>query len=181
MYRVLIISGSARPNSAGNRLIDFINKFVINYDEISATIADVSKLNLPFFDADRSPADPEFFTDNKYVNNWTQMVAESDGFIFVTPEYNTSLSAIQKNAIDWIYKEWNDKPILLVGYGWHRAERVHNNARLVLNNVKANVLEKSVGLMFKEDIEPDGSLIDEKSLESKLDESIKSLIEELKK
>ena len=51
------------------------------------------------------------------VRNWTAAIAESDGFVFVTPEYNHGPAAVLKNAIDWVYPEWNRKAAGFVSYG----------------------------------------------------------------
>ncbi len=51
------------------------------------------------------------------VKKWTAQIAVSDGFVFVTPEYNYGASAVLKNAIDWVYPEWNRKAAAFVSYG----------------------------------------------------------------
>jgi NAD(P)H-dependent FMN reductase len=51
------------------------------------------------------------------VQRWTASIAQSDGFIFVAPEYNYGPSAVLKNAIDWVYPEWNRKAVGFVSYG----------------------------------------------------------------
>ena len=48
---------------------------------------------------------------------WTKLVAEADGVLLLTPEYNHTMTPVQLNAVDWIGKEWEDKPVALVGYG----------------------------------------------------------------
>ncbi|HWZ89985.1 MAG TPA: NAD(P)H-dependent oxidoreductase, partial [Polyangiaceae bacterium] len=55
--------------------------------------------------------------ENAVVQRWTAAIAASDGFIFVTPEYNYGTSAVLKNAIDWVYPEWNRKAAGFVSYG----------------------------------------------------------------
>ena len=54
---------------------------------------------------------------NEVVQRWTAAIAQSDGFVFVTPEYNYGPSAVLKNAIDWVYPEWNRKAAGFVSYG----------------------------------------------------------------
>jgi NAD(P)H-dependent FMN reductase len=55
--------------------------------------------------------------ENDVVKKWTAAIAQSDGFVFVTPEYNYGPSAVLKNAIDWVYPEWNRKAAAFVSYG----------------------------------------------------------------
>jgi NAD(P)H-dependent FMN reductase len=55
--------------------------------------------------------------ENEVVKRWTAEIAASDGFVFVTPEYNYGPAAVLKNAIDWVYPEWNRKAAAFVSYG----------------------------------------------------------------
>jgi len=73
---------------------------------------------MPFFDQPATPAMPGRPPyKNEVVQRWTAAIAQSDGFVFVTPEYNYGPSAVLKNAIDWVYPEWNRKAVGFVSYG----------------------------------------------------------------
>jgi NAD(P)H-dependent FMN reductase len=73
---------------------------------------------MPFFDQPLPPAMPGRPPyENEVVKEWTAEIARSDGFIFVTPEYNYGPSAVLKNALDWVYPEWNHKAVAFVSYG----------------------------------------------------------------
>ena len=73
---------------------------------------------MPFFDQPLTPAMPGRPPyKNEVVQRWTAAIAQSDGFVFVTPEYNYGPSAVLKNAIDWVYPEWNRKAAGFVSYG----------------------------------------------------------------
>jgi NAD(P)H-dependent FMN reductase len=73
---------------------------------------------MPFFDQPLPPAMPGRPPyENEVVNKWTAEIARSDGFIFVTPEYNYGPAAVLKNALDWVYPEWNRKAAAFVSYG----------------------------------------------------------------
>src|SRR5690606_2735924 len=54
---------------------------------------------------------------NEHTRKWAEVIAPYDGYVFVTPEYNHSTSGVLKNAIDYLYAEWNDKAAAFVGYG----------------------------------------------------------------
>jgi len=74
--------------------------------------------SMPFFDQPMTPAMPgRPAFENEVVRKWTAAIAQSDGFIVVTPEYNYGLAAVLKNAIDWVYPEWNRKAVGFVSYG----------------------------------------------------------------
>jgi NAD(P)H-dependent FMN reductase len=73
---------------------------------------------MPFFDQPIPPAMPGRPPyEHEVVKRWTAEIARSDGFIFVTPEYNFGPSAVLKNALDWVYPEWNRKAAAFVSYG----------------------------------------------------------------
>ena len=73
---------------------------------------------MPFFDQPATPATPGRPPyKNEVVQKWTAAIAQSDGFVFVTPEYNYGPSAVFKNAIDWVYPEWHRKACCFVSWG----------------------------------------------------------------
>jgi len=73
---------------------------------------------MPFFDQPVSPATPGRPPyEHEVVKKWTAAIAQSDGFVFVTPEYNYGPAAVLKNALDWVYPEWNRKAAAFVSYG----------------------------------------------------------------
>ena len=73
---------------------------------------------MPFFDQPVTPATPgRPAFEHEVVQRWTAAIAQSDGFVFVTPEYNYGPAAVLKNAIDWVYPEWKRKAVCFVSYG----------------------------------------------------------------
>jgi len=79
-------------------------------DGIDARLLDLRDFSMPFFDQPVSPATPDRRPyEDEVVKKWTAAIAQSDGFVFVTPEYNYGPAAVLKNAIDWVYPEWNRK------------------------------------------------------------------------
>ena len=161
MPSILVVTGSVRPNSVNAKVVPLV------VDEFKAQGADVvvanlGELSLPFFDAPQAPTSPDFEPTHESVKQWTQLVADADGVLFVTPEYNHMLSPIQVNAIDWVGKEWNEKPISFVGYGWTsgagQAQAAATEAFTTL--FKAKVGEKPTNLFFTKHISPEGDVIE---------------------
>src|SRR5258706_14441929 len=73
---------------------------------------------MPLFDQPAPPAMPgRLAYEKEVVQKWTAAIAQSDGFVFVTPEYNYGPPAVLKNAIDWVYPEWHRKAACFVSYG----------------------------------------------------------------
>lgn len=169
MNKIIILTGSATPNSVSHKVAPMVAEVLSEYDNVATEIVDVAKLDLPFFDAPIPPSQESFTTENENVKSWTKMVAEADGVILLTPEYNGNVTAIQKNAVDWIYKEWNDMPIAMVGYGWYDVSRSQTAWKLSFEQVlKSKVAEPFAQLKFMADINPDGSVASQSAIDDKL-------------
>ncbi|MBC7764135.1 NAD(P)H-dependent oxidoreductase [Microbacteriaceae bacterium] len=175
--KVIILSGSARPGSVADKVMPLVDAEVASRDSLEAVSIDVNTLNLPFFNAPIAPSAEGYVATDENVKKWAESVASADAVILVTPEYNASMSAIQKNALDWLYAEWVDKSVALVGYGWHSGERAHVNARAILDNVKANVLEPTTTLGFMKDLNPDGTVLNQETVSHQLKETVDALVE----
>lgn len=177
MPSILVVTGSVRPNSVNEKIVPLV---VAELEKQGAevTIADLKEINLPFYDAPYSPTAPEFEPTNDAAKHWTQLVAEADGVALVTPEYNHTLSPVQLNAIDWIGKEWEDKPVALIGYGWSSgAAQAHATAREALAvTLKAKVGDDQTNLFFMKHLNPDGSVLDAAAVDVKIAASITELL-----
>jgi NAD(P)H-dependent FMN reductase len=113
-----VIVGSTREGRFSEKPARWIFDQLKRRGEVDARLLDLRDFPMPFFDQQSTPARPgrpPF--DNQTVQRWTAAIAQSDGFIFVTPEYNYGTSAVLKNAIDWVYPEWNRKAAAFVSYG----------------------------------------------------------------
>jgi len=177
MPTILVVTGSVRPNSVNEKVVPLVVSNLENR-AVDVQIANLKELALPFFDDPASPSSPEFAPTNESVARWTQMVADADGVVFVTPEYNHTMSPVQLNAIDWIGKEWTDKPVALVGYGWTSgASQAHATAREVLSvNLKAKIGDDQTNLFFMKDLNPDGTVADEAAVNEKITATINELL-----
>lgn len=100
---------------------------------------------MPFFDQQATPATPGRAPyTHEVVRRWTAAIAQSDGFVFVTPEYNFGPSAVLKNAIDWVYPEWNRKAAGFVSYGSVMGARSVQQLRLTLIELQLAPIRLSV-------------------------------------
>lgn len=111
--KISIIVGSTREGRFGSRVGSWLVKQPSPFDETN--LIELADLDLPWFTEAVSPAYTTH--DIPKVNEWRQIVKDSDAFIWITPEYNRSYGAPLKNAIDWLYAEWNRKPVGIVSYG----------------------------------------------------------------
>ena len=118
MTSVSVIVGSTRPGRFAEKPAKWILRQLQGRAGVDAQLLDLRDFPMPFFDQPVPPAMPGRGPyEHDVVRRWTAAVARSDGFVFVTPEYNYGTSAVLKNALDWVYPEWNRKAVAFVGYG----------------------------------------------------------------
>jgi NAD(P)H-dependent FMN reductase len=118
MTVISVIVGSTRQGRFSEKPAQWIFQRLNNRGSVDARLLDLRDFPMPFFDQPVPPAMPGRPSyENEVVKKWTAEIARSDGFIFVTPEYNYGPSAVLKNALDWVYPEWNRKAAAFVSYG----------------------------------------------------------------
>jgi NAD(P)H-dependent FMN reductase len=114
---ISVIVGSTRHGRFSEKPAHWILELV-RRRTIEARLLDLRDYPMPFFDESVTPGTPGRAPySNEVVKRWTAEIAAADGFVFVTPEYNYGPSAVLKNAIDWVYPEWNRKAAAFVSYG----------------------------------------------------------------
>jgi NAD(P)H-dependent FMN reductase len=158
MKKILVVLGSAREGRAADKIGAFVANELTSLGA-EPILADLQKINMPFFNNPSAPMTDTFSTTEESVLAWGAMVKESDGVVFLTPEYNRNTSAILKNAIDWLGPEWADKPVTVIGYGWGGASFAIPLVVQSMNHLKAAVQEESAGLYFMKSIGVDGEPI----------------------
>ena len=118
MTNISVIVGSTREGRFSEKPAKWILQNLKKRESVDARLLDLRDFPMPFFDQAATPAMPGRAPyRNDIVQKWTAAIARSDGFVFVTPEYNYGTSAVLKNAIDWVYPEWNRKAAGFVSYG----------------------------------------------------------------
>jgi NAD(P)H-dependent FMN reductase len=118
MAAISVIVGSTREGRFSEKPAQWILQHLKKRDGIEARLLDLRDFPMPFFDQPVPPAMPGRAPyENEVVKKWTAAVDQSDGFVFVTGEYNYGPAAVLKNAIDWVYPEWNRKAAAFVSYG----------------------------------------------------------------
>lgn len=118
MTVISVIIGSVRQGRLAEKTAHWILDHLKKREGIDARLLDLADYPMPFFDAPlppQMPGRPAY--EHEVVKRWTQAIAVSDAFVMVSPEYNYAPSAVLKNAIDWVYQEWNRKAVTFVGYG----------------------------------------------------------------
>ena len=118
MTVISVIVGSTREGRFAEKPARWILQHLKNRNAVEARLLDLRDFPMPFFDQAALPAMPGRapYQDDA-VQKWTAEIATSDAFVFVTAEYNYGPPAVLKNALDWVYPEWNRKAAAFVSYG----------------------------------------------------------------
>ena len=118
MTVISVIVGSTRQGRFSERPAEWILQHLKKRNGVDARLLDLRDYPMPFFDQPVPPAMPGRQPyEHDVVKKWTAAIAQSDGFVFVTLEYNYGPAAVLKSAIDWVYPEWNRKAVGFVSYG----------------------------------------------------------------
>eukprot|EP01133_Synstelium_polycarpum_P004333 gene4333-5060_t len=130
--KIGVIMGSSRPVRLGEQITDFVMKVLAphtgsnQYEKI-----DLITIGLPVFNEPIVPA----YSYNNYsmesTKKWSAFIESMDAIIFVTPEYNYSIPAVLKNALDHLALEWYYKPVLIVSYGFGGGNNCATHLKLV--------------------------------------------------
>jgi NAD(P)H-dependent FMN reductase len=145
MTTISVIVGSTRPGRFSEKPAQWIVQHLRKRAGIDARLLDLRDFPMPFFDQPLPPAMPGRPPyENQVVQRWTAAIAASDGFVFVTPEYNYGTSAVLKNAIDWVYPEWNRKAAAFVGFGSAMGARAVQQLREHMIEVQIAPIRSSV-------------------------------------
>ena len=145
MTVISVIVGSTRQGRFSEKPARWIFQRVKNRGGVDARLLDLRDFPMPFFDQPVPPAMPgRPAYENEVVKKWTAEIARSDGFIFVTPEYNYGPSAVLKNALDWVYPEWNRKAAAFVSYGSAMGARGVQQLRLTAIELQLAPVRSSV-------------------------------------
>jgi NAD(P)H-dependent FMN reductase len=140
--RIGIIIGSTRPGRKGDAIAKWVLEHAEQRGDAAYELVDLADFSLPHLD-EAIPAS-RGQSANAHTQSWAATIDSFDGFVFVTPEYNHSTSGALKNAIDFIYGEWNNKAAGLVSYGVHGGVRAAEHLRLVLGELQVADVRQQV-------------------------------------
>ncbi len=151
MLKIGIIVGSTRPGRKAEAVAKWVYEILKSRKDAEFEIVDVAEYNLPLLDEPVPPLMGQY--SKGHSKKWAAKIDSFDAFIFVTPEYNHGTSAALKNAIDFLYREWNNKAAGFVGYGSAGGVRAVENLRLVMGEIKVADVRAQVMLSIFTDFE----------------------------
>jgi len=147
MPKIAIILGSTRPGRNGEAVARWVLEHASRRTDAEFELVDIADYRLPHLDEVVPPSFGQY--SQPHTLPWAEKIAEFDGYVFVTPEYNHSTSGALKNAIDYLYKEWNNKAAGFVSYGTAGGTRAVEHLRLVMAELQVATVRAKVprGLM----------------------------------
>lgn len=148
--RIGIILGSTRPGRNGESVARWVHEHAADRDAAYELI-DLADFPLPHLDEAMPPSLGQYA--NAHTKEWSQKIAQFDGYIFVTPEYNHSISGVLKNAIDYLYSEWNNKAAAFVSYGSVGGARAIEHLRAVASELQIAHVRQQLSFSLVSDFE----------------------------
>ena len=151
MTKIGIILGSTRPNRNGEQVANWVYEVASRRGDAEFELIDLRDYPLPHLDEPLSASFGQY--QNDHTKKWAEKIASFDGFVMVTPEYNHSTSGVLKNAIDYLYGEWNNKAVGFVSYGGAGGARAAEHLRLVAGELQMADVRQQVALSLLSEFE----------------------------
>jgi NAD(P)H-dependent FMN reductase len=151
MTRIGIILGSTRPGRNGEQVATWVLENASQRTDATFELVDLLDYPLPHLDEPLPPSMGQY--QNQHTKDWAAKIGSYDGFVIVTPEYNHGTSGVLKNAIDYLYAEWNNKAVGFVAYGAVGGARAIEHLRLVAGELKMADVRTGVALSMFADFE----------------------------
>ena len=133
--KIAVILGSIRKIRRGARVAKWVMSQLSKRKDIAVELLDLLDYPLPFYDESNSPDSLNGIYSAQGATKWVVKIKEADAFIIITPEYNHGPPAVLKNALDYVYEEWNKKPVAFVSYASGAAAGVRAVEQLRTNTI----------------------------------------------
>lgn len=151
MLKIAIIIGSTRPQRIGGEVARWVFKTAENHGQAEFELVDLLDINLPLLDEQVPPSQHNY--SKAHTKKWSDIIARFDAFVFVTAEYNHGIPGALKNAIDFLYTEWNNKAAGFVSYGSAGGTRAVEQLRLVMAEMQVACVREQLMLSLSTDFE----------------------------
>ena len=173
MLKIAILTGSTRPGRNNESVARWVLSQAENRTDAEFELVDIQDYNLPLLDEPMPPSLHQYTKD--HTKKWAEKISQFDGFVIVTPEYNHATSAALKNALDYLYAEWNNKAVGFVSYGSVGGTRAVENLRLIAGELQMADVRTAVHLSLFNDFE-NFSVFKPNPLQS---ETLKTMLDQL--
>jgi NAD(P)H-dependent FMN reductase len=149
--RLAIILGSTRPGRNGEAVAKWVYEIAKKRPDAEMEYVDIKDFDLPLLDEPIPPSRGQY--SKEHTKKWAAKIDSFDAFVFVAAEYNHGIPGALKNAIDFLYKEWNNKVAGFVSYGSAGGVRSVEQLRLVMAELQVATVRAQVQLSLFHDFE----------------------------
>jgi NAD(P)H-dependent FMN reductase len=147
MYNLKIISSTVRPGRKGPIVVKWIAEIARKHGSFNVEVLDLGEINLPMMNEPNHPVMKKY--EHEHTKQWSAKIEEADAFVFVTGEYDFNYPAPLRNAIEYLYHEWNYKAAGIVSYGGvSGGTRAANSLKADLSTMKVVPLYEAVNFPF---------------------------------
>lgn len=147
--RVAVVIGSTRPTRICQGIAEWVKNAAQQDSPLSYELVDLAEIDLPFLDEPLKAALQEY--EHEHTRAWSRTVSAFSGFVFVFPQYNWGYPAPLKNALDFLYYEWHNKPATSVTYGTRGGNKGAQQFHGVLEGVHLRPLEDRLEIVITDD------------------------------
>jgi NAD(P)H-dependent FMN reductase len=139
-----VILGSIREGRRSGPVAQWAFERAARHSDFTVELVDLKEWNLPLFNLEKFPTEGNY--EDPLQQRWAETIARADAYLFVTTEYNHGYTSALKNALDYLYAEWNRKPASFVAFGNAEGARAVQQLKLVLNELEIAPLPTAVHL-----------------------------------
>jgi NAD(P)H-dependent FMN reductase len=157
--RIAVVIGSTRPTRICADVAAWTLAAAQRSSPLRYELLDLAEVGLPFLDEPLKAALGQYA--HEHTRAWSELVSSYDGFLFVFPQYNWGYPAVLKNALDYLYQEWHDRPASFITYGTRGGSKAAEQFTTVLHGLHMRVLDDHVeAVITDEDVDADWQLKD---------------------
>ncbi|KAI1814782.1 NADPH-dependent FMN reductase [Poronia punctata] len=163
---VALIAMSLRPKAVGPNVAAFVQPYFeksLGAADIKVVPVNLRDFNLPIYNENITPMMVPMYGEFQHEHSkaWSAEIAKHDGYVIVIPEYNGGMAGGTKNAIDYLWNEWQGKPLTIVSYGAHGGSRSSDQAKQVLGvgSMGLHIMETRPQLAFADPMAEVGDLL----------------------
>jgi NAD(P)H-dependent FMN reductase len=147
--RVAVVIGSTRPGRISAGIAEWVLDTAQTGSPLRYEFIDLAEVNLPFLDEPVMAAQGHY--EHEHTHAWSRLISSYDGFIFVFPQYNWGYPGVLKNALDFLYWEWREKPVTFVTFGTRGGSRAAAQIQVVLQGLHMRELPDHLEVRISED------------------------------
>ena len=115
--KILVILGSTREGRRGESIAKWVMSTLSKRNDAEFELIDLKDWDFPFYNFSGYPSTEKYKYFSKLQEKWAKKIDNADGFFVITPEYNRGYPGVLKNALDYLWYEWNHKPVSFICYG----------------------------------------------------------------